>query len=342
MKYVTIIDIANELGISKSTVSRALSQSAHGVKSETRDRIVEAARRMGYQRNDTAVNLRKQNTKIIGISIPDASTPFFTRFTRHAQMELKRRGYHTIVVASDEDYNTEREYLQMLIKSRIDGLMISSCNKEKNLDFYREIMGMGIPIVFFDRTVDAIDTSMVKMDDAIMSQFMVEKMIRGGRRHIACLSGPAYVTPAVERTAGYRYAADKFRLPVDSRYIVQAGLTAEDGAAAMERLLGSGLDIDAIFCWTETVMLGAKGVLQKHGLRIPGDVAVATSSGTVLCTYVHPMVSAIEQALEEMADNASRLLVNQIDYPSAPFEHIALRGKIVMRASTDPLPEEMP
>ena len=140
MRYVTIIDIANELGISKSTVSRALSQTDHSVKRETRELIVETARRMGYHRNDMAVNLRKQHTKIIGISIPDASTPFFMTFTHFAQMELKKRGYHTIVVEAAEDYTTEREYLHMLVQSRVDGILVSACHKDKNLDLYRDIL----------------------------------------------------------------------------------------------------------------------------------------------------------------------------------------------------------
>lgn len=335
MRYVTIIDIANELGISKSTVSRALSQTDHSVKRETRELIVETARRMGYHRNDMAVNLRKQHTKIIGISIPDASTPFFMTFTHFAQMELKKRGYHTIVVEAAEDYTTEREYLHMLVQSRVDGILVSACHKDKNLDLYRDIIGMGIPIVFFDRTVDGIDTSIVKMDDIIMSQFMVENMIRGGRRKIACLSGPDYIIPATERSIGYKDAVRKFRLDVDDRYIVDAGLSVDDGAAAMERFLDTGTEFDALFCWTETVMLGAKGVLQKRGYCIPKDVAIAASSGTLLCKSVHPAISAVEQSLEEMALNASRLLVNQIEFPTAPYEHLALRGQIVMRESTD-------
>ena len=334
MKYVTIIDIARELGISKSTVSRALSGDIHNVKPETMQKIIDTAQRMGYQRNEQAVNLRRQHTKTVGIIIPDAMTPFFMTFIQHAQKELKKRGYQTIVTVANEDYEAEHEYLLMLAQSRVDGILMSVCHKNKNIEAYRQVMERGIPIVFFDRTVEDLDASQVRMDDEIMSFFMVETLIRMGKRHIIHLAGPSYVIPAVNRHIGYRQALEKFHLPYDERYVLEGGLKFHEGVQAMQNFLALGLEFDSVFCFTETTMVGAKNVLQNMHYRIPEDVAICTVSGTELCTFVHPTISAVEQPLKQMAIEASRLLTQQIENPDSPRENIVLRGDIVLREST--------
>ena len=180
MKYVTIIDIARELGISKSTVSRALAGDAQNVKPETMKLVCETARRMGYQRNETAVNLRRQLSKTIGIVIPEAITSFFMNFIQCAQRDLRAQGYRTIIAVSNEDIVQERECLQMLEQCRVDGILMCVCHSEANSKMFRNVMSRGIPIVFFDRHVRDTAASQVHLDDVTASVFMVEKLIRSG------------------------------------------------------------------------------------------------------------------------------------------------------------------
>ena len=145
MKYVTIIDIAKELGISKSTVSRALAGDSHNVNAETMRRIVEVADRMGYQRNELAVNLRRQHTQTIGILIPEVVTTFFMNFIEHAQRLLRKDGYRVIVAISNEDPEQERENLRMMEQCRVDGVLMSVCHHEANIDCYQRMIRKGIP-----------------------------------------------------------------------------------------------------------------------------------------------------------------------------------------------------
>ena len=165
MKYVTIIDIAKALGLSKSTVSRALSGDTHNVKPATMQRICEMADRMGYQRNEMAVNLRKQSTRNIGIIIPEVVTSFFMSFIQQAQLELRKQGYRTLIAVSNEDAEQEADNLLMFEQCRVEGIIMSVCHKNKNNDLYKRVMAHGIPIVFFDRVVHDIEASQVHIDD---------------------------------------------------------------------------------------------------------------------------------------------------------------------------------
>ena len=334
MKYVTIIDIARELGISKSTVSRALAGDSHNVKPETMRKIQETAARMGYRRNELAVNLRRQTTRNIGIVIPEIVTPFFMSFIQHVQRDMRQKGFRSIIAVSNEDSGQELENLEMLEQCRIDGILICPCHKSVNIPTYRRLIDNGIPMVFFDRKVSGMEVSQVCIDDDLMSHFMVETLIRKGRKKIVHIAGPDYVSNAVDRLRGYREALEKFRIPYDSRYVGNGGLTADEGAAAMEKFLSTGLEFDAVFGFTETAILGAKNVIQKHHYNVPEDVALCCISGTALCTLVYPTISAVEQPVELMAAESSRILQHQMETHDITPERIILRGHMKLREST--------
>lgn len=328
------MDIARELGISKSTVSRALAGDSRNVKSETMRKIQETATKMGYRRNELAVNLRRQTTKNIGIIIPEIITPFFMTFIQQAQKYMRKNGFRTIIAVSNEDYEQELENLVMLEQCRIDGILICPCHKSKNNKAFQRLMDGGIPLVFFDRKLNDMDVSQVSIDDNLMSHFMVEALIRRGRKKIVHIAGPEYVSNAVDRYRGYREALEKFQIPFDSRYVVDGGLTADDGVQAMEQFLSLGLEFDAVFGFTETAVLGAKSVLQKLHYRIPDDIALCCISGTTLCTLVFPTISAVEQPVNQMASEACRILLRQIETHDMASEKIVLRGEMKLREST--------
>lgn len=334
MKYVTIIDIANALGISKSTVSRALSGDTHNVKPETMQLICETADRMGYQRNEMAVNLRRQSTRNIGIIIPEVVTSFFMEFIQQAQRELRKAGYSTIIAVSNEDPEQEAENLMMFEQCRVEGIMISVCHKDKNTALYNKIISHGIPIVFFDRMVAGIDASQVRIDDYTMAFFMVEALIRSGCRKIVHLAGPEYITNGYDRHRGYRDALQKFGITYDKRYVLPGGLSAEEGSVAIENFLSTGLELDAIFGFTETSTLGAKSILQKMNYQIPDEVSLCCISGTKICTLVHPTITAVEQPVIKMATLSCKLLLEQIADPTKKKESIILRGEMTIRDST--------
>lgn len=334
MKYTTILDIARELGVSKSTVSRALQGDDRNVNKETKKKILELAEKLGYKRNELAVNLRKQSTRTIGIVVPEMVTPFYMNFITYAQKMLNRQGYRVTLAQSHEDPEAERANLQMMEDYRVEGILISVCHNRKNLDIYRQLIEKGIPLVFFDRTVDEIDAPKVGIDDYIKAFFMVEHLIRGGKKNIVHLAGPAYIRNALERQRGYKDALEKFHLPYKEEYVINAGVDFTDGEKAVEELIGRGLPFDAIFCFTEMSALGAKSCLQKHHFSIPDDIAICCISGTALCMLVHPSVTTVEQPVELMAQTATELIIEKLENPAADGRKVVLDAEMIIRDST--------
>ncbi len=333
-KYITIKDIANELGISKSTVSRALSGDSSNVKAETMQLITETARRMGYHRNEMAVSLRKQSSHNIGIIIPEIVTSFYMTFISHVQAILREHGYNVLIAASNESYVQERENIDMMERCMVDGLLISVCDKDRNADIYRSIISRGTPMVFFDRTVESIEASQVRLDDYIMSFFMVEQLIRSGCKQIVHIPGPSRIRNGYERLRGYRDALEKFHIAYNPDLVLPPALSAEEGSQVMSNFLAKNIAFDAVFGFTETALLGAKNLMQKRGLHIPEDVCVCCMAGTTLCTLVHPTITAVEQPVEQMAAEACRLLMAKISDSDKQVEDVVLRGEIVEREST--------
>ena len=333
-KYITIKDIANELGISKSTVSRALSGDSSNVKAETMQLITETARRMGYHRNEMAVSLRKQSSHNIGIIIPEIVTSFYMTFISHVQAILREHGYNVLIAASNENYVQERENIDMMERCMVDGLLISVCDKDRNADIYRRIMSHGTPMVFFDRTVESVEASQVRLDDYIMSFFMVEQLIRSGCRQIVHIPGPSRIRNGYERLRGYRDALEKFHIAYNPDLVLPPALSAEEGSMVMSNFLAKNIAFDAVFGFTETALLGAKNLMQKRGLHIPEDVCVCCMAGTTLCTLVHPTITAVEQPARAMAAEACRLLMAKISDSDKQVEDVVLRGEIVEREST--------
>lgn len=335
MRYVTIKDIAKALGISKSTVSRALSGDERNVGKETARQIREKASEMGYHRNELAVNLRANSARVIGVVVPEITTPFSMSFIASLQHFLSEEGYRVNIAYSNENPQTEKENLEMFVAGRVDGLVVSTCHNKENLDYYRSLVARKFPLVFFDRTIPEINASMVRSNDYIKAFFMVEHLIRTGKRKIIHIAGPAYIQNSAERLRGYRDALEKFKIEYDSNLVIRTGVGVEDGAQAIERLLLSGRpDFDALFCFTETQALGAKRAVQEHGYSIPGDVAIACMSGTALSTLVYPQLTASEQRYDEMARETARLIINKIRDPQAEPETVIVNSTMAIRNST--------
>ena len=335
MRYVTIKDIAAELGISKSTVSRALNGDTNNVSRETLKKIVDVADRLGYRRNEMAVNLRSKSNHMIGIVVPEITTPFSMSFITVVQQHLHALGYGVSIAFSDEDPRIERANLDMLNKARVDGFIISTCHTSANLDVYESFLRRRIPLVFFDRTIPSLDVPCVKSNDYIKSFFLVENLIYNGKRKILHLAGPDHIQNALERRQGWNEALEKFHLPHSAEYVIPCGVGLEDGAKAIDTALAGGLEFDSVFCFTETQALGAKRCLQEHNRRIPADVAICCMSGTALSTLVYPQITSVEQQVDAMASTAVDLLMEKIEDFTCPNRSIVLDSKIVRRASTE-------
>ena len=332
MKHVTIKDIARSLSISVSTVSRALTDDKN-IRKETREMVVEEAKRLGYKRNPVAMNLKMGRTNTIGVIVPEMHTPYASQVINGIQDVLYKKNQKVMIAESDEKPERELENLKMMEQFMVDGLIVSLCSYRKNIEMYQQLAADGMAIVFYDRIPYGLKMPHVVVEDNVDSYFMVEHLIRLGRKRIAYLQGPDDIYNAYQRGLGYREAMEKFRL-FDPSLIVKTGMTFKDGADAIDRLIYNKVEFDAVFAFTDTLAIGAQNRLHALGKRVPEDIFVASFSGTELSTIVSPQITTMEPPLEEMGRKAAELVMEKINNPETENKMIVLKTTMRCREST--------
>lgn len=333
MKHVTIKDIAQHLSISVSTVSRALLDDKN-IRKETKEKVLETAKKLGYKPNPVATNLKYGHTNTVGVIVPEMVTPFASRVINGIQEVLYANGIKVIIAESGEDPEKEKENLQLMERFMVDGIIISLCSYKKNREKYLRLQKAEMPMVFYDRIPHGLDVPQVIVDDYMKSFFLTEHLIRNGRRRIVHIQGPDDVYNSIERAKGYKDALSKFRIPFDDDMVIKSGLTFEDGKNAADSLMERHIPFDAVFAFTDTLAIGAMDRLREAGKKIPEEVAVASFSGTELSTIVYPKLTTVEPPLYQMGKNAAELILEKIKNPASPNRSVVLDAEIKMRAST--------
>lgn len=333
-RHVTIKDIARELGISKSTVSRALAD-RFDVKPETRKAVLEMAQKLKYRPNVMALNFMHQQTKIIGVVVPEFLNSFFPRMIIEIQRVCEQQGYNVLITQSNEDPADELKNLNIMRSAMVDGLIVSVVHRNRNLEHYRQLQEDGIPIVFVNRASDLADSTCVTVDDEKMAFFVVEHLIYGQRRRILHLAGPAELKNTQERRTGYRKALAKHRIPLDEKLIREGGIERETGYRAMQQCLAEGVVPDAVFAFNDPVAIGAMEAIKRAGYRIPQDIAVAGFSESRSALLVDPPLTSVAQPLSELGATAARLLLEKIEHPETPPKRVILDAALNIRRSSD-------
>lgn len=330
--HVTIKDIARELGISKSTVSRVL-QNAYDVNPTTRKLVQDKMRELRYRPNMLARNLKKKNTKTIGVNIPAFEIPFYAVAIGGIQDEAARQGFNIITCQSNEDFDTELKNIETLLSSQVDGLLISISKTTRNVKHLLELQRNNIPVVLFNRVAGLMDFSKVYVNDIDGAYKMVTYLINKGYRHIAHISGPTNLSLSKKRIEGYKKALSDHELSFDEALMIEGDFSFSDGAICTEELLDRGKQIDAIFCVCDSMAMGCMQALKKRGIGIPEDVAVAGYTGDPASAYVDPGLTTIAQPCYQIGAQATDLLIKKILKPDTPRQDIMLETELVVRDS---------
>lgn len=333
MKHITIKDIARHLSLSVSTVSRALVNDKN-IRRETKEKVLEAAKALGYKPNPVATNLKYGHTNTVGVIVPEMVTPFASQVINGIQSILYANGLKVIIAESHEDPQKERENLQLMERFMVDGIIICLCSYKENKEEYLRLQQAEMPMVFYDRIPHGLDVSQVTVDDYMKTFFLVEHLIRSGRQRIVHLQGPDDVYNSTERTRGYKDALSKFKIPIEADMLIKTGLTFDDGAKAADLLIEKGTSFDAIFAFTDTLAIGAMNRLRELDKKIPEEIAIASFSGTVLSTIVYPQLTTVEPPLQEMGRTAAELILEKIKNPASPNRSVVLDAEIQIRASS--------
>ena len=340
MKFeaVTIKDIAKALGLSTSTVSRALRDS-YEISPETKKLVIEYAEKINYHPNPIALSLKERRSRSIGVIVCEIANSFFSQAINGIESIAYNNGYNVIISQSRESYDREMLNLQYLTSRSVDGLIISVSTETKDFSYFKELHQKGLPIVFFDRIVDEIETHKVAADNFKGAYDATVHLINNGYRRIATVSNPEVLSITRERLAGYKAALTNRDIEINEsliKFCQHGGMIFSEVENVMNELFGSKQRPDAIFASADKLTTGCFRILKTKGLSVPGDIGLIGFSNTDLTDLLDPPLSVIRQPAFEMGETATSFLLQLIESkrPVKNFESKVLSTELLIRGST--------
>lgn len=332
---VTIKDIAKELNISCSTVSRAL-KDFPGISPTTKKAVTDLAKEYNYRPNAIALSLRNQKTNVIGVVIPETVHFFFSTVISGIEDEAMKDGYNVMICQSNESYEREADCIDALMSARVDGLLVSISRETEDLAHLQKVVEEGTPMVFFDRLVQGMNAPSVIVDDYQGAYDAVEHLIQQESSHIVHLSGPDNLIISRKRKEGYLSALEDHNMAIDEAYIVECrNGTTEEAEKAMADLLASGKPIDGVFANNDMAALGAMKAIQRSGLKSPDDIAIIGFSNWQFSSLMNPGLSSVAQPGYEIGREAARLILDEINNEGKNKGHVSiLDTELIIRESS--------
>jgi LacI family transcriptional regulator len=331
---ITIKDIARILGISPSTVSRALKDHPD-INSDTKKAVKELADQLKYQPNAVAISLKNSRSYTIGVIIPEIIHYFFSSVISGIEDVASQKGFTVIICQSNENYDREAANAKALFSHRVDGILVSVSKETQNFDHLINLQESGIPLVFFDRIAPAVYSDQVIIDDKDASYKATRHLIEAGCKRIAHFAGPQSLLIGRERLQGYLNALAEADLPVDRRLIIQAD-TFEKARNAVVDMLENGIVPDGLFAVNDMTAIGAMQTIQKKGLKIPEDISIVGFSDGFLSGVTDPNLSSVDQHGYEMGTTAAEMLFTRILSGESNFtpEVKVLKADLIVRGSS--------
>lgn len=333
-KYVTITEIARQLNVSHSTVSRALNGHAR-ISEKTRRQVVELAERLGYQSNSTAHRLSKGESGIIGVIVPDLSIHFFTKVIAGIQAVLQQAGCEIMLFNTVESMEQEVRAIEQCLKYRVDGVLAAISMKTNTFGHFQKLLRYEVPLVFFDRVANFLPVPKVVADDYQASRNATHYLINSGCRCIAHITASINLNNSNNRLYGYMDALKEAGMPVKEALIHYYEFDRESIALFLERTLKQHPGLDGLFVFNDYVANYSVNVLQKLGKQIPTDISVIGFSDEPVATYMTPQLSTVQHEGEKMGGLAAHKLISIIKKNEpADGEKILINPKLVLRGTT--------
>lgn len=314
MKPVTLKQIAEQLNISVTTVSKAL-KDYPDISKKTKGLVKELAKTLNYKPNSFAVNLRNKESKTIGLIIPEIVHHFFSSVIKGIVEQAEKKGFLVIILQSNESYELEKKQIDLLLSQRVDGILISLANGTAQFNHINEVIAQEKPIVMFDKIAKIVKCSKVIINDRQAAYKATQHLIDIGCKRIAHFRGPLLPQNSIDRFLGYKKALLDNNLPYDASlvYICECGDTSfEDGKNSAKQLLQDHKDVDGIFINTDLVAIGAISEFNRLGVKIPEDIAIVGFSNWFMSSVISPTLSTIDQPGYKMGKTAFKQLYKEI------------------------------
>ncbi|WP_228850425.1 LacI family DNA-binding transcriptional regulator [Aegicerativicinus sediminis] len=341
---ITLKQIAKELDVSISTVSKALRNSLE-IGEDTREKVQAFAKLYNYRPNNIALSLKNSKTKTIGVIIPEIVHYFFSNVISGIEKIANQKGYNVIVGLSNESFDKEVLNMQMLANGSIDGFILSVAKDTMMKEDYHhfiETINQGMPIVMFDRVIPQIPCDKVIIDDKRSARTAVLKLIDNGCKNIAIVTTKDYINVGKLRTDGYIEALNLRGIEVKDENILKLSDYVNDEAQLnhledqVEEFLKDREDIDGILGVNEIYALTVIKIAKKLGRRVPDDIQVISYTDGVLSRHATPSLTTVKQHGQTMGEKAAELLINKLekDDEDESYETMIIETELIERDST--------
>lgn len=333
---ITLKKIANEFGVSISTVSKAL-KGSHEISEEVRERIQAYADYYNYKPNNLALQLRNQKTSVIGVVIPEIVHHFFSTVIDGIEHYANKKGYNVMVCVSNESYEKEVLNFNVLTNGSVDGLIVSvarETQENKKYDHFISLVKDEFPLVLFDRIIDEIKCDKVVIDDIGGGYKAANHLLEIGAKRIALITTEDYVTVGSLRKDGYIKALKKKGLKVDKKLIYHID-DSKDLYHQIKKVINVSNPPDAILAVNEIYAANALIIAKEKGLSIPNDIAIIGFTSGLISEFTSPPLTCVEQHGYLMGEQAAELLINRIEQ-TAPkeFKKEVISTNLKIRKST--------
>lgn len=331
----TIQDVADDLGLSAMTVSRALNGHPD-VKEETRERVVTRAGELNYRPNRWARSLVTQRSHVIGAVIPSIHHPFFSEVIGEAAAVLEEKDYTTILCQSSGDPEKEKRAIDMLVGSRADGLVVASVCRHDDPALFQGLHEEGVPLVLIDRTFDGLSLPSISTDDFLVGRLAAEHLISLGHRKIAHIKGDPLST-GERRWKGFMAGAHDAGVEVPDRYVVEGGYEAEGGMRGMSRLLQLEDRPTGVFGPSDRSAMGAIRTCREAGLIVPADMSIVGVGATEYDYLPDPFMTTLDWDRRAMGKEVAEMLLQVIAGETLPVPSIVRKPRLLVQRSTAPV-----
>lgn len=328
---VTLADIAREMGVSKMTVSRAINNDPF-INSETKERVLEIARKLNYKPNHYARALATNRSQLIGVIVPDLMHSYFAEIMISIGAVSRLAGYQIVIGNSGEDTSREIDEVEAL-RQRTDGLIIASALSSKKINWYKQLISEGTKIVLIDRTFNDLDCYSVVADNKKVGMLATEHLIQLGHKRIGHLRGTNSST-SKERFEGYKKALTKNKISFDKNLVRGCGFMEIDGYKAMKEWLREDNIPSAIFAVNDPVAIGAMKAIEEAKLKVGSDIAIVGSGNIHYGDILKIPLTTVSWSRDEMGKVAASHLIHLIDSKEPPVgSKYVLSPQMVIRKS---------
>lgn len=331
----TIRDIAEELEVTPSTVSRALSNHPR-ISENTKKAVLAVAKRLNYQPNSLAAALRHGRSNIIGIIVPTADRAFFASVVRGVEEISNKANYKVIICQSYDNHEKEVMAVDALLNAQVDGIIISYAKNTPDFEHLKKVQEKGVPLILFDRTTKDLNVSQVVIDDYLGAYKTVEHLIKQGCKQIAHFTSTLQVSIYKERLRGYKDALEAYNVPYVKEMVIESNLQLEDGRACMQKLLQQKKLPDGIFSASDYGAMGAMQVLKENNIKIPEQVALAGFSNEPFTSFTDPPLTSVDQLSIAMGNLIAEVFFEQTadTHKKNIPQTITLKPELIVRQSS--------